>query len=85
MTNIENILIEIQEINPEAVLLDGLEKAIIGITRNGVVVYSIDRIVDILMTRDGMDADGAIEFFDYNIGCLGLGEFTPIFVEEIKI
>ena len=81
---IENIITEIKEQNPEAVLLTGLEAAIIGITRKGIVVYSIDRIITILMTKKhgSMSADEANDFFEYNIGCLGLGEYTPIFIEE---
>lgn len=82
---IQNTLDVIEDINPEAVLLDGLETAIIGITRNGVVAYSISGIIDILMTKKhgNMSYNTAREFFDYNIGCLGAGEFTPIFIEEI--
>jgi hypothetical protein len=69
--------------NEEAIVLDGLDEAIIGVTTTGVAAYSVEKILSILMTRDGMDADDAVEFFGYNIECLGLGEFTPIFIEEI--
>jgi hypothetical protein len=37
-------------------------------------------MVDVLVSRDGMELDEAIEFIDYN--CLGawVGELTPIIV-----
>ena len=68
-----------------AIVLDGLDDAVIGQTHvNGedVLVYSADKIVGILMERDGMDRDGAVEFYDFNIGCLYAGKRTPVLVWE---
>ena len=71
---------------PEGVIvLDGLNEAVIGqTTKDGewVLVYSADKIVDILMKRDGMDQDEAVEFYDYNIGCLYAGPRTPVLMWE---
>ena len=72
---------EIEEINPEAMILDGLDEAIIGVDfRELRVIYSYDKIIDIL--RKDMAIDEAIEYFDFNIGCLYIGEMTPIILLE---
>lgn len=47
---------------------DGLDDAIIGICHeSGVAVYSVEKIVEIFVKRDGMTQEEAIEFFDYNV------------------
>ncbi|MBE25444.1 MAG: hypothetical protein CMM33_08500 [Rhodospirillaceae bacterium] len=68
-----------------AIVLDGLDEAAVGqTTKDGeeVLVYSADKIIDILMKRDGMDQDEAVEFYDYNIGCLYAGPRTPVLMWE---
>ena len=34
------------------------------------------------MQRDGMTEEEAVEFFDFNIECAYVGEFTPIYMYE---
>ena len=74
----------IDEIAEGAILLDGLEDAILGVVEefgNGRrVLYSKDKIIGILMQRDGMDALEAEEFYDYNILGLHAGEQNAIFL-----
>lgn len=49
---------EIEEINPEALLCDGFDEAIIGmverINLSPVVAYDVDKMIDIMVERDGM-------------------------------
>lgn len=75
---------EIAEINPEALLCDGFDDAIIGIAERinlgPVVAYSVEKIINILMTRDKMNYDKALEYYDFNIVGAWMGENTPIFV-----
>lgn len=63
---------------------DGLDEAIIGIgSRCGssdVLVYDASKVVEILMRRDGMTRDDAMEFFSFNIEGAYVGEQTPIWV-----
>lgn len=40
-------------------------------------VYDGDKIAEVLINRDGMDLEGAMEFIDYN---LNIGPDTPIVV-----
>jgi len=75
---------EIAEINPEALLCDGFDEAIIGIAERinlgPIVAYSVEKILDILIQRDGMTYEEALEYFDYNILGSWMGENTPIFI-----
>lgn len=65
---------------------DGYDEAIIGPasiwrdhTRVEVLVYDADKITEILM-RDGMDADEAREFIEFNVDGGYLGIETPVLV-----
>jgi hypothetical protein len=83
----EELLNRIEEINEEALLCDGFDDAIIGmadrINLGPVVAYSVEKIIEILVTRDGMEYDEAYEFYSFNILGSWMGEFTPIFVEKL--
>ena len=61
---------------------DGLDSACIGYLYGGSpkLVYSVSKILFILIERDGMTMEEAREFFDFNIGGAYMGEGTPIFV-----
>lgn len=71
-----------------AVLLDGLDDAILGLTAlperadaSAQVVYSADKIITILQQRDNMTADEAQEFYYTNIRDAYCGPGSPIFVD----
>ena len=74
----------IHEFAEGAIILDGLDEAIVGITEEFSVgrriLYSKDKILDILMKRDLMTHSEAEEFYDYNILGLYAGEQNPIFL-----
>jgi hypothetical protein len=64
-----------------------LDKAILGTTltyqdgeRVPVFVYSGEEIVSVLMDRDGMTRDEALEFVDFNIEGAYTGNDTPLLV-----
>ena len=61
-------------------IADGYDEALVGVTTDGLAVYDNYKIISILMERDGMDEDEAIEFFDFNIAGSYIGEETPIFM-----
>lgn len=68
-----------------AVLLTGLEDAIVGVVEefgNGRrMLYSKQRILEILCERDGMTVSEAEEFYDYNILGLYAGEQNAVFLD----
>jgi len=80
------VLVDIDEYAEGAILLNGLESAIIGIVQefgNGNrVLYSKQRILDILQERDLMTMGEAEEFYDYNILGLYAGEQNAVFLDQ---
>jgi hypothetical protein len=80
------MLVDIDEYAEGAVMLTGLEDAIIGIAEDfgspgRKMVYSKQKILDILQERDLMTSTEAEEFYDYNIIGLYAGEQNPIFLD----
>lgn len=66
--------------NPDAIVWDDMDDAIIGITTDGSAVYDTNRIHEILMENSDMTLDEAIDYAEYNIFCTRVGDFTPIHV-----
>jgi hypothetical protein len=67
-------------------LAHGFDEAIIGMECMGEiprVVYSTKLMIHILINRDGMTEDEAIEFLDFNVIGSYLGEGTPLYVNEM--
>ena len=75
--------IDIDEYAEGAILLDGLDGAIIGIVEefgNGRrILYSKQIILDILQERDSMTMGEAEEFYDFNI----IAVFLDLFVNPV--
>ena len=76
---------QITELNPEAIVLDGLNEAIVGIGHSKDLeprlIYSVNIIILTLMRRDNMTLTEAQEFYDYNIADGYFGNHGPIFLE----
>lgn len=75
---------DIDEMAEGAIKLDGLDDAILGIVEefgNGPrILYSKNKILNILSERDGMTWSESEEFYDYNILGLYAGEQNPVFL-----
>lgn len=71
----------------EMLKADGFDEAIIGIASrcamHEVYAYDVDKMLDILMQRDGMTLEEAWEYFDFNIEGAYMGEGTPIYIHKI--
>lgn len=69
-----------------AVVLDGLNKAIIGIARtcgkDSVLAYDYNKIINILIERDKMNPDEAIDFFEDNIVGMHVNSRNPVFIDS---
>ena len=77
----ENEMIEeyLNNADPEAIVFDGLDLAIVGFDHNGLMVYDHQKMVNIFIA-DGMTEDEAIEWIDYNvIGTMGGQGFTILY------
>ena len=72
----------------EAVIFDGpdYDEAIVGVTDEGLVVYDFDKMVEILVERDGMEELEAIEFIEHNtIRALPYVENAPIVMNRLRL
>lgn len=68
--------------------MDGFDDCIVGICErygmDSVLAYDREKVIDKLVTRDGMTQDDAEEFFQYNQIGAWMGEKTPVFVTLFK-
>ncbi len=75
--------------NGEVIILaDGLEKALIGYTINQhhptCAIYDIDKCIKILMKRDKMKYEEAVEFLEFNTTGAYVGPNGPLFIKVPK-
>ena len=70
--------------NEEMLFADGYDEAIIGYTDDGVAVYSIESIIMIMITKEEMTEEEALDHFYYNVSGSYVGEYTPIYVHDIE-
>ena len=78
----EEIKKVLESIDEEILLADGFEAALIGhvqIFSKVIALYDREKCIKILMDRDGMDREGAEEFFEFNVTGAWMGEKTPAF------
>ena len=83
--------------NPDAIIYDGMDDALIGVFRgmeNGmagsyaedaIAVYSYVKYIEIYIERDGMSEEEAVEFFDYNVAGMHLGSMQPIIIDDTGV
>jgi hypothetical protein len=65
---------------------DGFDDAIIGMDMNSEVyrvVYGVEKMIFILMHRDSMSEEEALEYLEYNVFSAYLGEGTPIYIYQM--
>ena len=73
---------------PDLLTADGFDEAILGVVERInllVVCYDRNKIIEILMTRDGMDEEEAWEYYQFNILDAYMGENTPVYLERMKL
>lgn len=63
-----NIREYLREYEIDAAILEpeGLDKAIVGISHDGCLIYSYSLLVKAFMDTEGMSVDDAIEWIEYN-------------------
>lgn len=69
----------------EALKADGFDHAILGYGtqfNNDVVIYDYNKCIDILMDRDNITYDEAVEYMEYNVCGAWVGNNTPVFMRD---
>ena len=51
----------------DALVLDGLEVAIVGVSDCGRLIYDHSKMIELFMKRDGMSRDEALEWIDFTV------------------
>ena len=77
--------------NPDAILYDNMDDALIGIYRGdlarqdmregSIAVYSYTKFLE-LYIKEGMTEEEAVECFDFNVAGGYIGEYQPIIVDD---
>lgn len=70
----------ITEHNPEAILWDGLDSCLVGVSADGKAIYSMDKLLEHFELYEDMNEQDAIEHIEYNILGAYVGEYTPIYI-----
>lgn len=82
----QSIIDVIAEGHPDALKMDGFDDCILGICsqfgRPPVIAYDREKVIKRLM-KDGMDREGAEEFFEFNQIGAYMGEYTPVFIDKL--
>ena len=70
-------------------LADGFEGAFIGVsTRCGqptLAVYDANKCLQILIDRDDMTHEEALEYFNFNVIGAWVGDETPLYLESMSL
>jgi len=98
MSKGKRILEILTDENPNAIMYDDMDEALIGIyrgTSNGqggtyeedaIAVYSYVKFIEIYIKRDSMSAEEAIEFYDYNVVSGPIrGSRLPIIIDDTGV
>lgn len=74
----------LQEDYEEVLLADGFEDAFVGIASRcaskDVAVYDLDRAVEVMVSRDGITHEEAMEYISFKVLGAYVGERTPWFI-----
>ena len=68
----------------QTLLADGFEDALLGYGHQFnkiIAIYDYHRCVKILIARDGMSEDEALEYMDFNVIGAYVGDHTPVFLD----
>lgn len=84
----EQIQKYLEDMGETVTVAEGLDDALIGFSRRinepMLAVYSAEKVIEVLMERDGMSAEEAEEFAEFNIFGAWIGQTTPIFVKAME-
>lgn len=63
---------------------DGFDDAIIGVEESSLrLIYSVGKCIEILITKEEMEMEDALEHFSYNVSGSYIGEKTPIWSQDM--
>ena len=80
----QGIIENVSTSNPQAIILDGLDEAIIGMSEgsNPIFMYSVEICIAISMRDNEWDYETAVEFLEFNTFNTYYGDYSPKFIYE---
>ena len=76
-------IIELYE-DQEILKADGFDEAVIGIEERSMrLIYSVGKCIELLMTKEDMSLEEAMEYFDFNVKDSWVGDKTPIWCDDM--
>ena len=77
----ERIKEGIAELSPDTILWDGFDEALVGLEETTAkAVYDVGKMVKILIERDDMTEEEALDYLNYNVFNAYVGKMTPIHI-----
>ena len=82
--NYSEIINKVSKSNPQAIILEGLDEAIVGMSENSnpIFLYSVESCIAISMRDNEWDYETAIEFLEFNTFNTYYGDYSPKFIYE---
>jgi hypothetical protein len=81
------VLAQLSDLNPEAVLLDNMHEALIGVgyiaDADPVAIYSKTLIYNKLLA-DGLSTEDANEYYTGKFVAIRAGEHTPVILDDVQ-
>jgi hypothetical protein len=65
--------------DPEAIVWDDFDDAMVGTDNMGRIVYDINKMIEVLQ-KDDMTEEEAREYLDFNVLSTYVGDLTPVHV-----
>ena len=80
----QGIIESVSTSNPQAIILDGLDEAIVGMSEssNPIFMYSVEICIAISMRDNEWDYETAVEFLEFNTFNTYYGDYSPKFIYE---
>jgi hypothetical protein len=81
MNKLEVINQYLEDHDVQTLSADGFDSAILGVC-NDRIAYSVAKCVRILVDRDHMSPQEALEYFEFNVEGAYVGEKTPLWIDD---
>ena len=75
--------------NPDAIIHEGMDSALIGIYRDkydiAKAVYSYIKYIEVLVKEKDMTEEEALEYFDHNVITFNVEDHEPIVIDDTGV
>jgi hypothetical protein len=91
MGMLEKVVGGLEESNPDALLADDIEDALVGIAvvhfhgeRRHLAAYSMQKVIEVFMRDRDMSYEDAYELATVDTFSAYVGEHTPVYIDELR-